>query len=238
MAEDNMDNILVRLNEIEKLQAELRHLVPRDTNNSGHTMHQDLSHDSSTSTRFPSLFTFPVISPKFSSTSSKNQRVQRSAAQMNLSNRLSSSNRSSTTSVKNSGKLSRRGSATNEGKYKDLLKSMSNTARYGRNSLASTSSLANSKNSMMPHSHLASSIMANRSLKNSHESIKKEFKSDRSTTSKMPNAISWKSNIRLLKESNMNASERCAFSFSYDRSIRLTSSLSFHPHFRSIPQSP
>jgi len=174
-------------------------------------MHQDLSRGSSTSTRFPSLFTFPVISPKFSSTSSKNQRVQRSAAQMNLSNRLSSSNRSSTTSMKNSGKLSRRGSATNEGKYKDLLKSISNNARsYGRNSLASTSSLANSKNSVMPHSHLASSIITNRSLKNSHESIQKEFKSERSTASKIPNTISWKSNIRLLKESNMNASERCA----------------------------
>lgn len=172
MAEDNINDILVRLDEIEKLQTELRHMVPRVNS----SRHQNLPRNSSTSIRFPSLFTFPVVS-NFSSTSSncnKSEQVQKSAAQMNLRNR------SSTTSPRNSERPSRRGSSTRESNiFKDLLKSTSNVAKsYGRNSLASTSSVVNSSRT----SYLTRGVAANRLVKNSPGMIVGELKSGRSTT--------------------------------------------------------
>ncbi|XP_011340576.1 uncharacterized protein LOC105281202 [Ooceraea biroi] len=197
MAEGNIDDILVRLDEIEKLQTELRHLVPRVTGNS--SGHRDLSRNSSTSIRFPSLLTFPVIS-NFSSTSSKTERVQKSTAQMNLSNRLLSGTRPSTASLGNSQRPAKRGSSAKETNiFKDLLKSTSNVTRsHGRNSLASTSSVANSKVSMMPYS-----------TRSTTASRKEELKNERSTTAmgKMQNATDGRlSNVRLSrKEIDANA---------------------------------
>ncbi|XP_014477909.1 PREDICTED: uncharacterized protein LOC106746170 [Dinoponera quadriceps] len=92
MDHNNLDDILARLDEIKKLQTELRHLVPQVASSSsrdiGHP--QDLTSD--TSIRFPSLFTFPVVS-SLDPTSSKSERVQKSTARLNLSGKLSPSDR-------------------------------------------------------------------------------------------------------------------------------------------------
>ncbi|XP_029168240.1 uncharacterized protein LOC114938436 [Nylanderia fulva] len=175
MAKDSIDDILVRLDEVEKLQAELRHLVPRATSNSSrHVRHQDLSRDTSASIRFPSLFTFPVIS-NFTSSSSKNDRVQKSAAQLNLNDKLSKNNRSFTTNLK-SARRSQRASARETNIFKNLSKSTDKSlARsHAGNSLASTS-VGNSKTSMKD-------IVANRVSKNSQAVIKKELKNGTSKT--------------------------------------------------------
>lgn len=200
MAEDNIDDILVRLDEIEKLQAELRHLVPRATSDSsGHAGQEDLPRNSSASIRFPSLFTFPVIS----SLSSTSSTVQKSTARMNLSSRRSSSgSRASSASLRISERFSKSGGAsTKEGNiFKDLLKSTSNVGRrstyVARNALASTSSAANySRTSTTPH--LTRSTAASHPTGSSQEIIKSQS-----------NAISGRSNVRLSrKENNVNASE-------------------------------
>ncbi|XP_072743901.1 uncharacterized protein [Anoplolepis gracilipes] len=173
MAKDSIDGILVRLDEIEKLQAELRHLVPRVTSNSSKNVrHQDLSRDTTASIRFPSLFTFPVIS-NFTS-SSRNDRVQKSVAQMNLNDKLSSDNQPSTTNVKNARKSSRELSTRETNIFKNLLKSTDKrVARlHAGNSLASTS-VINSRTSKTP----TKSITANRVVKDSQGVIRKELKS-------------------------------------------------------------
>lgn len=96
MADDKIDDILVRLDEIEKLQTELRHLVPRVTSSSSRH-HRDTFRDSSASIRFPSLFTFPMIS-NFAS-SPRSERVQKSTARINLNKWSTSGNRISTTNL-------------------------------------------------------------------------------------------------------------------------------------------
>ncbi|XP_020287597.1 suppressor protein SRP40-like isoform X2 [Pseudomyrmex gracilis] len=98
MADDKIDDILVRLDEIEKLQTELRHLVPRVTSSSSSRHHQDTLRDSSASIRFPSLFTFPMIS-NFASSPKTTERVQKSTAQINLNKWSTSGNRTSTTNL-------------------------------------------------------------------------------------------------------------------------------------------
>ncbi|CAL1684371.1 unnamed protein product [Lasius platythorax] len=179
MAKDSIDGILVRLDEIEKLQAELRHLVPRVTSNSSrHVRHQDLSRDTSASIRFPSLFTFPVIS-NFTSSTSKNERVQKSAAQLNLNDKLSNGNRASTVNLKSArGSFRRESSARETSIFKNLLKSTDKSVArsHAGNSLASTS-VANSKASTTP-----TKCIANRVAKDSQEVIRKELRSRASKT--------------------------------------------------------
>lgn len=203
MAEDNVDDILVRLDEIEKLQAELRHLVPRVTNSSSrHSRHQDLLHDSPASIRFPSLFTFPVTS-NFTSTS-KNERVQKSAARLNLNNKSLSGNRRSTVNLRNAGGSSQSGTReTNV--FKNLLKSSNNdTGLHAKNSTASTS-VADSR---MP----TRSSIAGRTAKNSQEVIKKRLKSETSKTrDNTQRATGERSNVQLSGNENVNSSEWSIF---------------------------
>lgn len=169
MAKDSIDDILVRLDEIEKLQAELRHLVPRVTSNSSrHVRHQDLSRDTSASIRFPSLFTFPVISNLTSS--SRNQH--KSAAQLNFNDKLSSGNQSSTVNLKNARVSDQReSSARGTNIFKNLLKSTDkNVARLrAGNSMASTS-VANSQTST------TSTKGMNRVARDSQEAIGKKLR--------------------------------------------------------------
>ncbi|KAM0728714.1 hypothetical protein ACS0PU_004969 [Formica fusca] len=174
MAKDSIDDILVRLDEVEKLQTELRHLVPRVTSNSSrHVRHQDSSRDTSASIRFPSLFTFPIIS-NFTS-SSRNERMQKSAAQLNLNDKLSSGNRSSTMNLKSARGSSQResSSARETNIFKNLLKSTDKSVARSRagNSLASTS-VASSKVSTTP----TKGIAANRAAKDSQEVIRNELR--------------------------------------------------------------
>lgn len=203
MAEGKIDDILVRVDEIEKLQTELRHLVPRVTSDSSRqARRQDLSRDSSTSIRFPSLFTFPVIS-NFAS-SPKN--VQKSAAQLNLSNKLSNGNRSSTLNLKNMGRpLASASLAKERNIFKDLIQSSNDIAKLCRkNSLASTSGI-NPKISVTS----TKNIITNRISKNSQEVIKKGLKSETSkvTPKNKIHLISERSNVRLAKNEKTNSSE-------------------------------
>lgn len=170
MAKDSIDDILVRLDEIEKLQAELRHLVPRVTSNSSrHVRHQDLSRDTSASIRFPSLFTFPVISNLTSS--SRNQH--KSAAQLNFNDKLSSGNQSSTVNLKNARVSGQRESSVRGTNiFKNLLKSTDkNVARLcAGNSMASTS-VANSQTTST-----TSTKGTNRVARDSQEAIGKKLR--------------------------------------------------------------
>lgn len=200
MAKDNIDDILVRLDEIEKLQTELRHLVPRATSNSSrHARHQDLSRETSASIRFPSLFTFPVIS-NFTSSSSKNERVQKSAAQLN--DKLSNGSRSSTVNLKSARGTSHRQSSTRETNiFKNLLKGTDKSlARsHAENSLASTSA-GNSKASMKD-------IVANRVSKNSQDVIRKELRSETSKTASRDKRITGERSSMRLSKSKDNSSK-------------------------------
>ncbi|XP_077265775.1 uncharacterized protein LOC143899390 [Temnothorax americanus] len=201
MAEDNVDDILVRLDEIEKLQTELRHLVPRVTSSSSrHARHQDLSRDSPASIRFPSLFTFPVIS-NFTSTS-KNERVQKSAARLNLNSKSLSGNRHSTANLRNAGGSSRSGTRETS-VFKNLLKSNNNvTSSHARDSSASTS-VADSR---VP----ARSSIVNRVVKYPQEAMKKRLKSDTSKTvprDKTQRITGERSNVQISGNENVNSSE-------------------------------
>ncbi|XP_071628483.1 uncharacterized protein [Temnothorax longispinosus] len=217
MAEDNVDDILVRLEEIEKLQTELRHLVPRVTSSSSrHAIrHQDLSRDSPASIRFPSLFTFPVIS-NFTSTS-KNDRVQKSAARLNLNSKSLSGNRHSTANLRNAGESSRSGTReTNV--FKNLLKSNNNVtiSSHARDSSASTS-VADSR---------ARSGIVNRVVKYPQEAMKKRLKSDTSKTAardKTQRITGERSNVHISGNENVNSKATqsrgaCLRSRDYDRS--------------------
>ncbi|KYN12760.1 Syntaxin-8 [Trachymyrmex cornetzi] len=187
------DDILVRLDEIEKLQTELRHLVPRVTSNSSRHL-QNVSRDSSASNRFPSLFTFPVIS-NFTSTP-KNERVQKSAARLNLNSKSSSSNRHSTINLKNTEGSQSRTRETNV--FKNLLRSSNNvTSSHVRNSSVSTSVA----NSTMP---IRSSI-ANRMVRDPQEAIKKRLKSETTARDKTQRATSERSNVQLSRNENVNS---------------------------------
>ncbi|XP_018372321.1 PREDICTED: uncharacterized protein LOC108767115 [Trachymyrmex cornetzi] len=190
------DDILVRLDEIEKLQTELRHLVPRVTSNSSRHL-QNVSRDSSASNRFPSLFTFPVIS-NFTSTP-KNERVQKSAARLNLNSKSSSSNRHSTINLKNTEGSQSRTRETNV--FKNLLRSSNNvTSSHVRNSSVSTSVA----NSTMP---IRSSI-ANRMVRDPQEAIKKRLKSETTARDKTQRATSERSNVQLSRNENVNSNIR------------------------------
>ncbi|XP_036139225.1 uncharacterized protein LOC114253987 isoform X2 [Monomorium pharaonis] len=199
MAEDNIDDILVRLDEIEKLQAELRHLVPRVTNSSSkHTRHQDLSRDSPASIRFPSLFTFPVIS-NFTSTP-RNERLQKSTARLNLTNKTSSGNRHSTVNLKNTGGCSSQSKARETNVFKNLLKSNSNANSQARNFLASTSTVGSRAST--------SSSIANRMTKEPREAIKKRLKSETPKTAsrdKTQRVADERSNVQLSESENVNS---------------------------------
>lgn len=212
MAESNIDNILVRLDEIEKLQAELRHLVPQVASNS--SRHQNLLHrDSSSSIRFPSLFTFPVAS-NFAASSKKERVLQKSAAQLNLADKFSGNERSSTVTLKNVGRpLKSKSSAKEINIYKGLLKSTNvakSRERYSLPSKASTSITAKDpkRSTPMPYTK---SIAASRMTKNSQGAIGKRLKSETSRTAardKMQRAIGERSNIQLSKNENItNSSE-------------------------------
>ncbi|XP_011862345.1 PREDICTED: uncharacterized protein LOC105558974 [Vollenhovia emeryi] len=196
MAEDNVDDILVRLDEIEKLQAELRHLVPRVTNSS--SRHQDLSRESPASIRFPSLVTFPVISD-FTLTS-KNERVQKSAARLNFNGK--SLKRPSTINLKNAGGSSQSG-ARETSAFKNLLRSRSNvTGSHASNSSASTSVI----DSRAP----TRSNIASRMAKEPQVAIRGRLKSETSKTAvrdKMQRATGEKSNVQLPGNENVNSSE-------------------------------
>jgi len=196
MAENNIDDILVRLDEIEKLQAELRHLVPRVTSSSSrHSRHQDLSRDSPASIRFPSLFTFPVIS-NFTSTS-KNERVQKSAARLNLNSKSLSGNRHSTVNLRNAGESSQRTRETNI--FKNLL----------RNSNNDTSSHAKNSAATFVTDSLTRSSIASRVAKNSQKTIKK---SETSKTAARDNTQRGeRSNVQLSGNENVNSSEWSIF---------------------------
>lgn len=209
MAKDSIDGILVRLDEIEKLQAELRHLVPRVTSNSSrHVRHQDSSRDTSASIRFPSLFTFPVIS-NFTS-SSRNERAQKSAAQLNLNDKLSRGNRPSTVNLKNARGSSQResSSARETNIFKNLLKSTDKSvARSHAGNSSATTSVANSKISTTPRKDIA----ANRAAKDSQEIIRNDLRSRPSkivAKEKTQRITGEKSSMRLSENKNgMNLSK-------------------------------
>lgn len=203
MAEDNIDDILVRLDEIEKLQTELRHLVPRVTSNSSRHL-QNVSRDSTASNRFPSLLTFPVIS-NFTSTP-KNERVQKSTARLNLNSKLSSGNRYSTVNLKNTGGSQSKTRETNV--FKNLLRSSNNVASsHVRNSSVSTS--------VADSTTLIRSTIANRMARDPQEAIKKRLKSETSkiTTArdKTQRATGERSNVQLSGNKNVNSSEWITF---------------------------
>lgn len=203
MAKDSIDDILVRLDEIEKLQAELRHLVPRVTSNSSRQVrHQDLSRDTSASIRFPSLFTFPVISNLTSS--SRNEH--KSAAQLSLNDKLSSGNQSSTVNLKNARVSGQReSSARGTNIFKNLLKNTDkNVARLrAGNSMASTS-VANSQTTSMT---LTKGM--NRVARDSQEAIGKKLRNRASkiiARDKMQRINGERSSVRLSEnESTMNS---------------------------------
>lgn len=207
MAKDSIDGILVRLDEIEKLQAELRHLVPRvSSNSSRHVRHQDLSRDTSASIRFPSLFTFPVISNL--TPSSRNEH--KSAAQLNLNDKLSSGNRPSTVNLKNARVSSQReSSAGGTNIFKNLLKSTDKSVARLRagNSLASTS-VANSQTSKTPTKGITSNRVARE-----QEAIRRELRSRSSkivAKNKTQRINGERSSMRLSEnESTMNSSKWC-----------------------------
>ncbi|XP_018403900.1 PREDICTED: serine/threonine-protein kinase DDB_G0283821-like isoform X2 [Cyphomyrmex costatus] len=198
MAENNVDNILTRLDEIEKLQTELRHLVPRVTS-SRHL--QNVSRDSPASNRFPSLFTFPAIS-NFTSTP-KNERVQKSAARLNLNSNSSSGNRHSTVNLKNTGGSQSRTREANI--FKNLLRSSNNiTSSHMRNSSTSTS-VANSTMSRRTN-------IANRMARDPQEAINKRLNRETSKTiarDKTPQrATGERSNVQLSRNKNVNSNIR------------------------------
>lgn len=198
MAEDNNDDILTRLDEVEKLQAELRHLVPRVTSGSSfrHARHQDLSRDSPTSIRFPSLFTFPVIS-NFTSTS-KNKRVQKSAARLNLNCKSLGGNRHSTVNLRNA-----EGSSQSGTRETNVFKNLLRTNSYARNSSASTSIV----DSM-------ASTRTSRVAKDPQQTIKKRLKGETSKTgvrNKTQRSTGERSNVQLPENENVNSSEWSIF---------------------------
>ncbi|EFN74791.1 hypothetical protein EAG_10200 [Camponotus floridanus] len=203
MAKDSIDDILVRLDEIEKLQAELRHLVPRVTSNSSrHVRHQDLSRDTSASIRFPSLYTFPVISNLTSS--SRNEH--KSAAQLNLNDKLSSGNQSSTVNLKNARVSDQReSSARGTNIFKNLLKNTDkNVARLrAGNSMASTSVANSQTTSTTPTKGM------NRVVRDSQEAIGKKLRNRASkfiARDKMQRINGERSSVRLSEnQSTMNS---------------------------------
>lgn len=201
MAEDNIDDILTRLDEVEQLQAELRHLVPRVTSGSSsrHARHQDLSRDSPTSIRFPSLFTFPVIS-NFTSTS-KNERVQKSAARLNLNSNSLGGNRHSRVNLRNAG------SSQSGMREANVFKNLLRTSSYARHSSASTS-IVDSK------APIRTRTIASRVAKEPQETIKKRLKSETSKTAvrdKTQRTTGERSNVQLPKNENVNSSEWSIF---------------------------
>lgn len=203
MAEDNADDILVRLDEIEKLQTELRHLVPRVTSNSSihrDSGHQDPSRDSRGSIRFPSLFTFPLIS----NFTSAPKNVQKSAARLNLNSKSLSSDRCSTINLKNAGRSSQSGTReTNV--FKSLLRGSDVNSSRGRNSLALTSA-ADSRASTR-------SGVASRVAKDPQEAIRKRLKGETSKTAardKTQRVTGERSNM-LSGNENVNSSEWSTF---------------------------
>ncbi|XP_012057618.1 PREDICTED: uncharacterized protein LOC105620737 [Atta cephalotes] len=196
MAEDNIDDILMRLDEIEKLQTELRHLVPRVTSNSSRHL-QNISHNSSASNRFPSLFTFPVIS-NFTSTP-ENERVQKSTARLNLNSKSTSGNRHSMINLKNTGGSQSRTKETNV--FKSLLRNSNNVANsHVRNSSVSTS-VTDSTTPIRNH-------IVNRMIMDPQEAIKKRLKSETPKTTareKMQRITSERSNVQLSGNENVNS---------------------------------
>jgi len=198
MAEDNIDDILMRLDEIEKLQTELRHLVPRVTSNSSRHL-QNISHNSSASNRFPSLFTFPVIS-NFTSTP-ENEHVQKSTARLNLNTKSSSGNRHSMINLKNTGGSQSRTKETNV--FKNLLRSSNNVANsHVRNSSVSTS-VTDSTTPIRNH-------IVDRMIRDPQEVIKNRLKSETPKTTarnKMQRVTSERSNVQLSGNENVNSSE-------------------------------
>ncbi|XP_029673490.1 uncharacterized protein LOC115241721 [Formica exsecta] len=240
MAKDSIDDILVRLDEVEKLQTELRHLVPRVTSNSSrHVRHQDSSRDTSASIRFPSLFTFPIIS-NFTS-SSRNERMQKSAAQLNLNDKLSSGNRSSTMNLKSARGSSQResSSARETNIFKNLLKSTDKSVARSRagNSLASTS-VASSKVS----TRLTKGIAANRAAKDSQEVIRNELRSRTSkivAREKTQRITGERSSMRLSENKNGMNLNKCGFlpipAFTVPSSVQ-TSAIQIHAAETAKPQ--
>lgn len=187
--EDNVDDILTRLDEIEKLQAELRHLVPRVTSSSSGC--QDPSRDTRASTRFPSLFTFPVISGFASSTAPRNEGVQKSAARLNL--KSSSDDRRP---PRNAGGSSQ-GGTRETNVLRSLLRSGNVTSPRARNPLASTSA-ADSR---------AASGVASRMAEVPRGAIRKGLKGETAARDKARRATEERSNVRLSGNENVNSSE-------------------------------
>lgn len=192
MAEDkNVDDILVRLDEIEKLQAELRHLVPRVTSSS--FGHQDPPRDSRASTRFPSLFTFPVISSL--APTPRNEGVQRSAARLNLNGKsLSGDRRRSAVSPRDAGGSSP-GGTRGTSAFRNLLRS--GNGPRARNSSASAA------DSRAP----SGSGVASRPAEAPRGAIKKGSQGEAAARDKIRSATYGRSNVRLSGNENVNSSE-------------------------------
>lgn len=183
MAEDkNVDDILARLDEIEKLQAELRHLVPRVTSSS--SGHQDPPRDSRASTRFPSLFTFPIISSLASTP--RDERVQRSAGRLSLDGKSLSGDRR----PRDAGGSSSQGGSREANVFKSLLRSGSVISSRARNSSASTSAA----DSRAPTG-------------SGRGAIKKGLKGETAARDKVRRATDGRSNVRLSGNENVNSSE-------------------------------
>ncbi|EFN84006.1 hypothetical protein EAI_03391 [Harpegnathos saltator] len=211
MANNDMDDILTRLDEIKKLQAELRHLVPRiASNSSGQAKPQDLTSDASASIRFPSLLTFPEVS-NVAPSSSKHGRVQKSAAHLNLNNKLlPSNNRPSTAHSKSTWRLTKSGSAAREtDAFKAPPRSTNDVVAKSRarNSTGSNVSTIAANSARTVTSYLTKSNTANRVAKHLQGSaIRREPSNDTVSASDKTSLTSVeKSNVASRNKNNSNA---------------------------------
>lgn len=202
MANNDIDDILTRLDEIKKLQAELRHLVPRVAGNSSrHTGPQDLTSDESASTRFPSLFTFPEI-PSLAS-SAKSGRVQRSTAYLNLNNELSlSDDQSSTAYSTNARRPTKAKSSVREMRGANNVVARS----HARNSVVPNASTS-AANSVRTTPYLTKSSTASRVVKHLQGAIGKGLNNAIASTDKTSRTTVERPNLAAKKGNNSIASK-------------------------------
>ncbi|XP_032676419.1 uncharacterized protein LOC116846550 isoform X2 [Odontomachus brunneus] len=212
MANNDIDDILARLDEIKKLQAELRHLVPRVASNSSRAGPQDLTSDTSASIRFPSLVTFPGVS-SLSSSSTTNGRVQKSAMHLNLSSKLSlSDNRPSTASLANAWRSTKTRSSVKEtNAFRDSPRSAHDVAAksLAKNSIVPNTSTSAANSTRITRS-LTKSNTVGRIAKHLQGAIRNGPNNETASADKTPRATLERSNLASKNRNHSNANIRCA----------------------------
>lgn len=203
---NNIDDILTRLDEIKKLQTELRNLVPRVASNSPRAGAKDSTSDKSALIRFPSLFTFPGV-PSFTSPSARNERVQKSTARLNLSSKLSLSDNQPTTSA--AWRPTKAKSSVKEmNVFRDSPKNANGIVpkSYAKNSVVSNASTS-ATNSARTTQSLMKNNTANRNPKHLQGAIKKGLNNEIASADKKSHTTLDKSNPGSNNENNPKASE-------------------------------